>query len=111
VKDETDHRLPEDARASLAVLAAHLMACTAQIAHLEKRIHAQHRWLARRGIETYVIQPSSVPVDRRARRAKSDGIDAEMLLRTLLAWLRGEPRFALWFTSPVAHLCRFWWTH
>lgn len=50
------------------------------------------RWLARHGIETYVIQPSSVPVDRRARRAKSDGIDAELLLRTLLAWLRGEPR-------------------
>ena len=50
------------------------------------------RWLVRRGIETYVIQPSSVPVDRRARRAKSDGIDAELLLRTLLAWLRGEPR-------------------
>src|SRR5215469_612035 len=49
------------------------------------------RWLARLGVETYVIQPSSVPVDRRARRAKSDGIDAE-LLRTLLAWLRGEPR-------------------
>ena len=50
------------------------------------------RWLARHGVETYVIQPSSVPVDRRARRAKSDGIDAELLLRTLLAWLRGEPR-------------------
>jgi transposase len=33
-----------------------------------------------------------VPVDRRARREKSDGIDAELLLRTLLAWLRGEPR-------------------
>ena len=50
------------------------------------------RWLACRGVETHVIQPSSVPVDRRARRAKSDGIDAELLLRTLLAWLRGEPR-------------------
>ena len=50
------------------------------------------RWLAKYGIETHVIQPSSVPVDRRARRAKSDGIDAELLLRTLLAWLRGEPR-------------------
>jgi transposase len=50
------------------------------------------RWLLRRGVETHVIQPSSVPVDRRARRAKSDGIDAELLLRTLLAWLRGEPR-------------------
>lgn len=35
------------------------------------------------GIETHVIQSSSVPVDRRARRAKSDGIDAELLLRTV----------------------------
>src|SRR3982751_4900812 len=50
------------------------------------------RWLGRHGVETHVVQPSSVPVDRRARRAKSDGIDAELLLRTLLAWLRGEPR-------------------
>jgi transposase len=50
------------------------------------------RWLATHGIKTHVVQPSSVPVDRRARRAKSDGIDAELLLRTLLAWLRGEPR-------------------
>ena len=31
------------------------------------------RWLAKHGIETHGIQPSSVPVDRRARRAKSDG--------------------------------------
>ena len=43
------------------------------------------RWLIRRGVEVYVIQPS-IPVDRRMRRAKSDGIDAELLLRTLLAW-------------------------
>lgn len=50
------------------------------------------RWLITKGIEVYVVQPSSVPVDRRMRRAKSDGIDAELLLRTLLAWLRGEPR-------------------
>ena len=50
------------------------------------------RWLIAKGIEVHVIQPSSVPVDRRMRRAKSDGIDAELLLRTLLAWLRGEPR-------------------
>jgi transposase len=50
------------------------------------------RWLLGRGIEVYVIQPSSVPVDRRARRAKTDALDVEMLLRTALAWLRGEPR-------------------
>jgi hypothetical protein len=40
------------------------------------------RFLARRGIEVHVIQPSSLPVDRRARRAKTDIIDVEMLLRT-----------------------------
>src|SRR6201997_120089 len=50
------------------------------------------RWLTRHKVEVYIVQPSSVPVDRRMRRAKSDGIDAELLLRTLLAWLRGEPR-------------------
>jgi transposase len=50
------------------------------------------RFLARHGIEVHVMQPSSLPVDRRARRAKTDKIDVEMLLRTLMAWLRGEPR-------------------
>jgi transposase len=49
------------------------------------------RYLATRGVEVYVIQPSSVLVDRRARRAKTDALDVEMLMRTLLAWLRGEP--------------------
>jgi len=58
------------------------------------------RCLARRGVETHVIQPSRVPVDRRARRAKSDGIDAELLLRTLLAWLRGEPRVCAMVPIP-----------
>ncbi len=59
------------------------------------------RWLATHGIEVHVVQPSSVPVDRRARRAKSDGIDAELLLRTLLAWLRGEPRVCSMVPIPA----------
>jgi len=59
------------------------------------------RWLGRHGVETRVVQPSSVPVDRRARRAKSDGIDAELLLRTLLAWLRGEPRVCSMVPIPT----------
>ena len=59
------------------------------------------RWLAARGVEVHVIQPASVPVDRRARRAKSDGIDAELLLRTLLAWLRGEPRVCSMVPIPA----------
>jgi len=50
------------------------------------------RYLRRRGVEVHVMQASSLPVDRRARRAKTDLIDVEMLLRALLAWLRGEPR-------------------
>ncbi len=49
------------------------------------------RFLARRGIEVHVMQPSSLPVDRRARRAKTDMIDVEMLLRTLMAWLERFP--------------------
>src|SRR5215210_716606 len=59
------------------------------------------RWLGRHGVETHVVQPSSVPVDRRVRRAKSDGIDAELLLRTLLAWLRGEPRVCSMVPIPT----------
>lgn len=53
-------------------------------------------WIARalvaRGIEVQVVHPASIPVPRRRRRAKTDRIDLDMLLRTLLAWLRGEPR-------------------
>src|ERR1700748_1526125 len=50
------------------------------------------RFLARRGIEVHVIQPSSLPVDRWARRAKTDIIDVEMLLGPLVAWVPCEPR-------------------
>jgi transposase len=50
------------------------------------------RFLVRRGVEVHVMQPSSLPVDPGTRRARKDIIDVEMLLRTLMAWLRGEPR-------------------
>jgi transposase len=60
------------------------------------------RWLAGQGVEAHIVHPSSVPVDRRSRRAKSDGIDAELLLRTLLAWLRGEPRVCSMVPVPDA---------
>jgi transposase len=53
-------------------------------------------WIARcllaHGIEVQIMHPASIPVERRGRRAKTDRIDLDMLLRTLLAWLRGEPR-------------------
>jgi transposase len=50
------------------------------------------RYLLAQGIEVHVMHPASIPVDRRKRRAKTDRIDLDLLLRTFLAWLRGEPR-------------------
>ena len=38
------------------------------------------------------MHPASLPVERRGRRPKTDRIDVDMLLRTLIGWLRGEPR-------------------
>src|SRR5271165_720379 len=51
-----------------------------------------HRVLVAAGIESHVVDAASIPVPRRKRRAKSDRIDGESLLRALLAWLRGERR-------------------
>lgn len=48
------------------------------------------RWLRARGIEAYVMHPTSVAVSREHKRAKTDRLDAAMLLRALLGWLRGE---------------------
>lgn len=48
------------------------------------------RWLRARGIEAYVIHPTSIPVSREQRRAKTDRLDIELLKRALLGWLRGE---------------------
>jgi transposase len=48
------------------------------------------RWLTARGLEAYVIHPASVAVSRERKRAKTDRLDAAMLLRVLLGWLRGE---------------------
>jgi len=51
-----------------------------------------HRFLQAHGIENYVFDPASIAVEQRSRRAKSDRIDGEQLVRTLMAYLRGEPR-------------------
>jgi transposase len=51
-----------------------------------------HRLLLAAGITNYVFDPSSIAVDQRARRVKTDRIDGERMLRTLMAYLRGEPR-------------------
>lgn len=53
-------------------------------------------WIARslrqHGIEVHVMHAASIAVERRGRRAKTDRIDIDMLLSTLLGWLRSEPR-------------------
>src|SRR5215813_8193041 len=51
-----------------------------------------HRRLAAAGITNFVFDPASIAVDQRRRRAKTDRIDGELLLRTLMAHCRGEPR-------------------
>jgi hypothetical protein len=51
--------------------------------------------------ESHVVDPASIAVSRRRRRAKTDSIDGETLVRTLLAWKRGEPRgSAKWLCHP-----------
>ena len=51
-----------------------------------------HRRLLAAGITNHVFDPASIAVDQRARRAKTDRIDGEQMLRTLMAYCRGEPR-------------------
>jgi transposase len=48
------------------------------------------RLLSAHGIATYVLEPTSILVNRRARRAKTDRLDAEGMLRVLAAWLSGD---------------------
>src|SRR3954467_14022614 len=51
------------------------------------------RWLRARGIEAYVIHPTSIPVSREHRRAKTDRLHTQLLLARLspLAGRRARP--------------------
>lgn len=49
-----------------------------------------HRVLIGHGIENHVLEPTSILVNRRARRAKTDRLDAEGMLRVLAAYLAGD---------------------
>ncbi len=48
------------------------------------------RFLEQRGIECRVMEPASLQVNRKARRVKTDRVDVEQQLHTLIAWCRGE---------------------
>ena len=54
------------------------------------------RVLQNEGIESHVVDPASVATSRRRRRAKTDRIDGEALLRTLLAYKRANLGCARW---------------
>ena len=51
-----------------------------------------HRFLEANGVESHVVDAASIAVDRRSRRAKTDRIDLEKLLDTLMEWARGGRR-------------------
>jgi len=59
------------------------------------------RVLQNKGIESHVVDPASITTSRRRRRAKTDGIDGEALVRALLAYKRGEPRVCAMVKAPT----------
>ena len=60
-----------------------------------------HRVLLSEGIESHVVDAASIAISRRRRRAKTDRIDGETLLRALLAHKRGEPRVCSMVRAPT----------
>ena len=59
------------------------------------------RWLKAHDIEAYAIHPASVAVSREHRRAKTDRLDTELLMRAFLGWLRSEKRHCTMAAIPT----------
>jgi transposase len=59
------------------------------------------RWLQARDVEVYVIHPTSIAVSREHRRAKTDRLDTELLMRAFLGWLRGEKHHCSMVAIPT----------
>src|SRR5215469_732011 len=51
-----------------------------------------HRFLVAHGVENRVVDSASIEVNRRKRRAKSDGLDAHKLVEMLIRWHNGESK-------------------
>lgn len=58
-----------------------------------------HRWASAQGIANLVVDPASIEVSRRARRAKTDRLDADRLLWMLMRYHAGERR--LWAIARI----------
>ena len=61
-----------------------------------------HRVLESEAVESHVVDAASILTSRRRRQAKTDRIDGETLVRTLLAYKRGEPRVCSMVRPPTA---------
>ena len=59
------------------------------------------RWLRVRSVEAYVMHPASIAVSREHRRAKTDRLDTELLMRAFLGWLRSEKRHCSMVAIPT----------
>ncbi len=59
-----------------------------------------HRFLEANGVESHVVDAASIAVNRRSRRAKTDRIDVEKLLDTLIEWARGGRRVCSMVRPP-----------
>ena len=60
-----------------------------------------HRVLQSEGIESHVVDAASILISRRRRRAKTDRVDGETLVRSLMAYKRGEPRVCSMVRAPT----------
>lgn len=60
-----------------------------------------HRLLTAHDIPTHVVESTSILVSRRAKRAKTDRLDAEGLLRVLAAYLAGDTQICRMVRVPT----------
>jgi len=67
-----------------------------------------HRWLVAQGIDNVVVDSASIEVNRRARRAKTDRLDAGKLVHLLMRWAQGERKVwsVVQVPTPAAEAAR-----
>ena len=67
-------------------------------------------WLARclrgSGIEAHVMHSTSIPVKRDHRRAKTDRLDCQLMMRAFLGWLRREEGHCRMVAVPTSRARR-----